>query len=103
MKEQYEVTLENLEKLLSEIEWSIRGQTNGIEVYYITNHKGETLDFEIWFPKTDGRIELKNGYDMSIVFYFKDCVLEKLEKAVSIRGKNDKNIFILFMNHNLNK
>lgn len=101
MKEQYEMTLKNLREFLEEIGWSIIGQTNGIEVYYIKDHEGKTIDnMEIWFPETDGRIEIGRNYKYSCLFYFKDCVVEKLDGAVSVRGKNDKNIFLLFMNHN---
>lgn len=97
--------LEDITKALTAINWSIKGNGNGIECYYIKNHKGKYVDLELWFPKTDGRIELnKKDYSMpSITFYLKDCVLEYLSgnSAFSIRGKENKDIFILFSNHDI--
>jgi predicted DNA-binding protein len=102
MKIECEMNMKNLRESLEEIGWSIKGQTNRIEVYYIKDHNDEFIEnMEVWYPNTDGRIEIRKGYVFSSIFYFKDCVLEKLDNnAVSVRGKNDKNIFILFMNHN---
>lgn len=98
-------TLENITNELQIIGWSIVPNGNGIECYYIKNHKDEFVDIEIWYPKTDGRIEFttKDYAQPKAVFYLKDTVIEKLigGNGFSVRGKNDKDIFILFTNYDV--
>ena len=104
-KEELNPTLENITSALEKIGWSTHSNGGGIECYYIKNHKDEYVDLELWFPKTDGRIETtRKDYSMpTIIFYLKDTILEYLDggTAFSIRGKDNKDIFILFSNHDL--
>lgn len=98
-----ETTLENITNELQKIGWSVIPNGNEIECYYIKNHRDEYVDVEIWFPKTDGRIEFttKDYSHPKVVFYLKSTVIDELGGGTgfSIRGKENKDIFILFANY----
>lgn len=97
--------MEEIEVFLAKIGWSLRD--HGCEHYFIYNHRKVCTDLKLVFPKTDGRLEYERSDVRSgsrfpkFYFYLKDCVMELLENedAVSFKGKDSPNIFILLMNH----
>lgn len=95
--------LEQLEKCLKKIGWSIRGNSRQ---KFIFNHKNEETN---WAVKSD-RIELHNdnifgkkasecGMSGAICFYFKDCSIEIIRDNCISVGIGE-GAYVLFYNHN---
>lgn len=92
-----------LEPFLKKIGWSL--EDYGCEHFIIFDHEGKNTNWTCW----KNQLEHKDGHASvcnSVTVWYLDGVTIELLKdstSISIRPKKVKNVFILFMNHEIKK